>query len=169
MTAGFLYILTNPSMPGLVKVGKTVRDPRTRVRELSGATGVPTPFELAHVEAFDDCHAAERRVHAALAAAGIRISSKREFFAATPETVQQVFAAHRRTELARRRTDSLSPLVSRTLYTVAAVLCAAVSALLLYFTPFDSGGTVVAAVLAWACLEVVCGLPPRQVRLPPPK
>ena len=41
---GFVYALINPSMEGLVKVGKTKRDPKGRANELSGATGV-TPFK----------------------------------------------------------------------------------------------------------------------------
>ena len=42
---GYVYILTNPSMPGLVKVGKTTTTPNQRMSELH-STGVPTPFEL---------------------------------------------------------------------------------------------------------------------------
>ena len=45
---GYLYILTNASMPELLKVGRTARDPHERARELS-TTGVPTPFEVAWV------------------------------------------------------------------------------------------------------------------------
>ncbi len=38
---GYIYIISNPSMPGLVKIGRTSRDPQTRLRELNSATGVP--------------------------------------------------------------------------------------------------------------------------------
>src|SRR6185369_11781349 len=38
---GFVYALINPSMTGLVKVGRTERDPTGRAHELSSATGVP--------------------------------------------------------------------------------------------------------------------------------
>lgn len=42
---GIVYILTNPAMPGIVKVGKTTReDVETRLNELC-STGVPVPFE----------------------------------------------------------------------------------------------------------------------------
>jgi hypothetical protein len=32
---GFLYILTNDAMPGILKIGKTVDDVAVRVRQLS--------------------------------------------------------------------------------------------------------------------------------------
>ena len=43
-TIGYVYILENASMPGLIKIGKTSRDSVERARELSSATGVPTGF-----------------------------------------------------------------------------------------------------------------------------
>lgn len=77
---GYIYLLTNQSMPGLVKVGKTTRDPSERMKELSSATGVPTPFELILDLPMDDCDAAEEYVHDALEARGCRVSEGREFF-----------------------------------------------------------------------------------------
>jgi hypothetical protein len=43
---GFIYILSNESMPGLLKVGLTENSVRQRIRELSSNTGVPTEFKL---------------------------------------------------------------------------------------------------------------------------
>lgn len=82
MDAGFLYVLINASMPDVVKVGKTERDPESRARELSGVTGVPTPFVVVYQEFFDDCSAAEEYVHALLEASGYRVATNREFFSA---------------------------------------------------------------------------------------
>jgi hypothetical protein len=45
---GYIYILINPSLEGLIKVGKTTRDPIDHAVELSKATGVPTPFIVAY-------------------------------------------------------------------------------------------------------------------------
>lgn len=61
--AGYIYVLINPSMDGLVKIGKTTRDPSGRAKELSGATGVPSPFLLAYETLIGDCSAAEEFVY----------------------------------------------------------------------------------------------------------
>ena len=49
LVCGYLYVLSNKTMPGLVKIGFTDKSVQTRVRELSASTGVPAGFE---VEAF---------------------------------------------------------------------------------------------------------------------
>ena len=82
MNAGFIYVLINASIPDMVKVGKTERDPESRAKELSGVTGVPTPFIVAYKEFFNDCSAAEEYVHVLLEAQGYRVAANREFFAA---------------------------------------------------------------------------------------
>lgn len=42
--SGWVYVLANLAMPGLVKVGCTGRSPATRACELTASTGVPPPF-----------------------------------------------------------------------------------------------------------------------------
>lgn len=74
---GWVYILTNPSMPGIVKIGRTARTVHGRAGELY-QTGVPTPFEVAHYLAAPDCMALERAVHEKLAE--FRVGMDREFF-----------------------------------------------------------------------------------------
>jgi len=87
MAAGFIYVLVNSTMPGLVKVGKTSRSPSERAQELSGATGVATPFVIAFEHAFRDVDAAERLIHAALEQRGKREAKNREFFRAAASEV----------------------------------------------------------------------------------
>ncbi|PRE86668.1 GIY-YIG nuclease family protein [Burkholderia gladioli] len=77
---GYVYVLSNPSMPGQVKIGRTERNPITRRDELSRATGVPTPFVLESWELFADCWKAEKDVHRELQRLGQRVSNDREFF-----------------------------------------------------------------------------------------
>jgi hypothetical protein len=77
MNAGYVYILINPSQPGLIKIGRTLRDSRKRARELY-TTGVPTPYQVAF-EIFSEEHEKlERMIHEQLM--DFRISKDREFF-----------------------------------------------------------------------------------------
>ena len=87
MDEGWVYILVNSSTPGLVKVGRTSRAPRERAAELSGVTGVATPFVVAYEQYFRDCHAAERAIHAQLDGLGCRVAPNREFFRAAASDV----------------------------------------------------------------------------------
>ncbi|EPL6464383.1 MULTISPECIES: GIY-YIG nuclease family protein [Morganellaceae] len=77
MVPGYVYILINPSMPGLIKIGRTLRDSNMRARELS-STGVPTPFQVAF-ELFADQHESlEAEMHLKLT--DFRVNPSREFF-----------------------------------------------------------------------------------------
>ncbi len=77
---GYVYVLMNPSLQGLVKIGKTTKDPEERAAELSSATGVPTPFVVAYKLFVSDCSQAEAFVHAFLEKKGYRLTDNREFF-----------------------------------------------------------------------------------------
>lgn len=80
---GFVYVLTNPVMPGLVKIGCTDgEDPATRIAQLC-TSGVPVPFHIEFAARVDDILAVERALH--LAFAPNRINPKREFFRLEPE------------------------------------------------------------------------------------
>ena len=65
--SGFVYIMSNPSMPGLIKVGRTARSPilRTKDDDLS-STGIPTPFTVEYHAWFDDMWEAEKLAHKTL-------------------------------------------------------------------------------------------------------
>lgn len=75
---GFLYVLSNPSMPGYLKIGQTERHPASRAAELSNHSGIPTPFKIELFYEVSKRLAAERAVHTALA--DKRASPDREFF-----------------------------------------------------------------------------------------
>ena len=72
--------MVNPSLPNLVKIGKTTREPNERAKELSSATGVPTPFILVYYKPFKDCHFAELVIHNYLKEKGVQVNDNREFF-----------------------------------------------------------------------------------------
>lgn len=65
---GQVYILSNPSMPGLLKVGFTAGTALKRASELSSVTGVPTEFKVEWIlPVLGNPRAVERSVHAHLA------------------------------------------------------------------------------------------------------
>lgn len=84
----YVYVLVNKSMPGMVKIGMTTTNPIKRAREISRATGVPTPWIPVW---WLNCYASgilEKRVHEYLSQ--YRVSKDREMFEVTSTTAQQV-------------------------------------------------------------------------------
>jgi hypothetical protein len=77
MEFSFLYIATNSSMPGLLKIGCTKRSPGERIEELD-STGVPTPFTVSFAACVDDARYFEKTVHLRLDQ--FRVRAGREFF-----------------------------------------------------------------------------------------
>jgi hypothetical protein len=82
-----VYLLTNPTMPDLVKIGRT-SDLETRLRSLSTHSGVPVPFECFYACEVRDSVEVERALHEAFG--DHRINPKREFFRLNPERVQAI-------------------------------------------------------------------------------
>jgi hypothetical protein len=68
---GFVYVLTNESLPKFVKVGFTDRRPDIRASELY-STGVPSRFEVAFCFQLPDARDVEQRIHKALAQYRVR-------------------------------------------------------------------------------------------------
>lgn len=83
-----VYVLTNPSMPDIVKIGKTDRDSvDARLRELY-TTGVPVPFECFYACKVDATLDVESNLHRAFAPS--RINPQREFFEIEPEQAKAI-------------------------------------------------------------------------------
>jgi predicted transport protein len=77
MSAGYVYILYNPSLQtNYFKIGLTTKTPEKRARELSSATGVVKPFEVAYSVYIVDCAACEQLVHQKLT----QFHAGKEFF-----------------------------------------------------------------------------------------
>jgi len=92
---GWVYVLTNEAMPGIVKIGYTLREPSVRAEELykdskNGAvTGVPLPFDVAYKAWVLNPFQVEQAVHKSLAQK--RINDNREFFkCSTEEAVEHI-------------------------------------------------------------------------------
>ena len=78
---GTVYVLTNPAMPDLVKIGKTTRDVQLRLADLY-TTGVPYPFECEYAAKVTDLDKTEKAFH--IAFKDKRVNHKREFFKIDP-------------------------------------------------------------------------------------
>jgi len=80
-----VYVLTNPAMPDLVKIGFTSRSEVSgRIAQLSRQTGVPLPFRC-HFAGEVSHHAAnvEKLVHKTFAKS--QVTSGKEFFSIEPD------------------------------------------------------------------------------------
>jgi len=84
MSQGFIYVLINQAMPGIVKIGRTVRSTNERANEIS-TTGVPHDFIVVYEQQFLDCIEAERKIHEYFAE--YRVNKNREFFQVSPKEV----------------------------------------------------------------------------------
>jgi DNA-directed RNA polymerase subunit RPC12/RpoP len=74
---GFVYILSNASMPGLLKIGMTENDVFERAAELSASTGVPEPYKVEAYTACPDPRQCEASLHAVFES---KRKPSREFF-----------------------------------------------------------------------------------------
>jgi hypothetical protein len=81
-TVGFTYVLSNPAMPGMAKVGYTTTLAEDRARELF-STAVPLPYavEFEALTSFPE----EVRTRAHQMLGSHRVAKDREFFWVTPE------------------------------------------------------------------------------------
>jgi hypothetical protein len=77
-TAGFVYVLSNPLMPNILKIGSTERSVKERVSELSATTGIPVPFKVEYSFLTENPKEIEFYLHEQLG--DFRVNGNREFF-----------------------------------------------------------------------------------------
>ena len=107
MEYGIVYLLTNPVMPGLVKIGMTTQeDIERRMRELY-TTGVPVPFEcqFACKVKKTDCAKIEKALHTAFAPQ--RINANREFFRIQVEQAKAILELFHHTDVTEEVSDEI--------------------------------------------------------------
>ena len=86
-----IYVMTNPAMPGIVKVGGSTC-PDARADQLSSGTGIPLPFVVEFTTWVDFGSQTEVIAHRALAEH--RVSPSREFFrVSVDEAIEAIHAA----------------------------------------------------------------------------
>ena len=79
----WVYVLTNKTMPNLVKIGYTNRTPDKRAKQISRGTGVPLSFNVEYAFRCFNGEMLERELHKFLTP--YRLNSDREFFQMTVE------------------------------------------------------------------------------------
>ncbi|MEE3416743.1 MAG: GIY-YIG nuclease family protein [Prevotella sp.] len=107
MEYGIVYLLTNPVMPGLVKIGMTAQeDIDKRMKELY-TTGVPVPFEcqFACKVKKGDCAKIEKALHKAFAPQ--RINANREFFRIQVEQAKAILELFHHTDVTEEVSDEI--------------------------------------------------------------
>jgi hypothetical protein len=97
-TSGFVYLLSNPSMPNIVKIGSTERTIKERISELSSVTSLPTPFVVEYYLLVEDPIYFEKNIHEELK--DYRVNEKREFFQISVEEAVKKFHKLRSDSLA---------------------------------------------------------------------
>jgi hypothetical protein len=86
---GSVYCIANDTMPDIVKIGATVRDPVDRLNEARATTWAPTCLRIVAQASVDDAFATEHALHALLAPR--RFEARREFFTLTHEEARALF------------------------------------------------------------------------------
>lgn len=90
MSTGYVYCMSNPAMPGMVKIGYTERPMEDRIQEANIAcTWIPLPFTVEFARRVKDPNHKEQIVHRILKEK--RVNPKREFFRVTAEEVKLLF------------------------------------------------------------------------------
>ena len=90
---GWVYVLTHPAWDklGMVKVGRTGRDPRTRAAEITSVSGLLAPATVAWCSPVSDMAAADQAVHRMLGSH--RVRKRRELFRVDVATARGVVEA----------------------------------------------------------------------------
>jgi hypothetical protein len=90
MTSGYIYCMSNPAMPGMLKIGYTERSPKERLQEANlTCTWIPLDFSIEFAKHVKDPNKKEQTIHTILAEK--RVNPKREFFRVTREEVKLLF------------------------------------------------------------------------------
>jgi hypothetical protein len=84
----YVYVLANPSMPEMLKIGYTKNDPEERAVQLSKSTGVPIPFDVVYSYGCFNGERVEKEVHKKLKQK--RVRGEREFFYVSLDEAKQV-------------------------------------------------------------------------------
>ena len=83
----WVYVLSNPTQPGLLKIGYTKKLPEERAKQISSATGVALPYKVEWAYQCFNGEMVEREVHYKLKAQ--RVNNSKEFFQISLEEAKE--------------------------------------------------------------------------------
>ena len=84
----WVYVLSNPTTPGLLKIGYTKKLPEERAKQISAATGVALPYKVDWAYKCFNGETVEREVHHKLKSQ--RVNNSKEFFQIGLEEAKEV-------------------------------------------------------------------------------
>ena len=84
----WVYVLSNPVQPGILKIGYTSNTPEERARQLSNSTGVAMPYEVEYAYSCWNGLELEKDIHERLHE--YRLNNQHEFFQVDLEEVKDV-------------------------------------------------------------------------------
>ena len=84
----WVYVLSNPSQPGILKIGYTSNTPEERARQLSNATGVALPYVVEYAYSCWNGLELEKDIHERLNE--YRLTKQREFFQIDLEEAKEI-------------------------------------------------------------------------------
>ena len=84
----YVYVLVNKSVPNIVKIGMTKETPDKRAKQISAATGIPTPWIPVYSLACYRSDLLEEEVHEYFKQ--YRVNRNREMFSIDSYTAQEV-------------------------------------------------------------------------------
>jgi hypothetical protein len=93
MSKGYLYCMSNPSMPGIFKIGMTKRTPEIRLKEANSSDTwrPPTNYKIEFSQFVTNPKQKEAQIHKILKRNFERINDEREFFRAPIEDIKLFF------------------------------------------------------------------------------
>lgn len=83
----WVYVLSNPTMPDMFKIGFTKNLPEERAKQISNSTGVALPYKVEWAFHCYNGFSLEQEVHHKLE--GYRVNSNREFFQISIEEAKE--------------------------------------------------------------------------------
>jgi hypothetical protein len=86
----YIYILVNPSIPGICKIGYTTTTVYDRTRQINAATGVITPWYPVFSYKCPSGLLLESEIHKHLEMLGVRINPNREGFVISSDDARQI-------------------------------------------------------------------------------